>query len=404
MKILWISPALPYPPDNGLKVRIFNLISPLSQYHDISLVSFVDTKEPQEENISHLSKYCTTVRSVPFQPEGAKGYGLFNRLPDVVLVYFSSSMVKAIKEEISKRDFDIIIIESLKMAQYLPADFKGLSTLSTHNVESIKYRSLLELKKGIKKKTGALIQLSKLRRYEINMLNEFDLCITVSERDRYVFQKWSSHRNMEIEEIPIGIDTAEYKPIEDEKKDGKTISFCGACSYEPNVDAILYFYKEILPIIKYEIPDVTFQVIGSNPPTEILNLASEDNITVTGYVDDVKTYLLKSSVFAAPLRMGGGSKVKIIQAMGSGLPVVTTPEGARGIHATPGKDLLVADNSRGFAQHVISLLQNEDLRTSISKSARECIVARYDMDVVAGNYTLVMEKLVAQKCLEQKEN
>lgn len=393
MKILWISSLFPYPPNNGFKVRVFNLIKPLSKRHEITLISFIDPKENQR-NISLLGKYCHKIRTVPF-PQPKIKYSLFNSLPRAVCGYTSDQMQQTINEETKKTTFDVMIIEHLVMAKYLPPFFQGLSVLSLHDVESLRYKSTSKRKKGIKKKLWIIAETWKLYKYEINVTKKFDLCITVSEKDKKILQRWSP--NGHFIEVPIGIDLSQFKPLPTPENDGKIITFCGALDYRPNTEAVLYFYRKIFPLIRSKIPKVTFLVVGRRPPMEIENLSLDRNVIVTGTVDDIKPFLMQSSVFVSPILSGGGSKVKIIQAMACGLLVISTTKGYEGINAIPGKELLVADKPAEFANHVVSLLQDRDLKNEISKRGRARIVRDYDMKAIANNLYLILRHEISRR-------
>ncbi|MDI6792378.1 MAG: glycosyltransferase [bacterium] len=390
MKILWICPTWPYPPTIGSKVRVMNLLKPLSERHDITLLSFINPSE-DDSNIDVLKGLCR-VRTIPFT-NNPENYSLLNLLPYGVFGYTCQEMSRAIDEEISCDDYQVMIFEHLSMAQYLPHSFPGLKVLSLYDVESDQYRSLSKNKKGIKKRIWTYLEFLKLRHYETTVVDQFDLCLTVSKEDQDFFQK---NTKGVFVEIPMGMDTSEYSPPSKTLSNSKHVSFLGALDYGANIEAVLYFYEEVFPKVQEEIPGCLFQIIGRRPPLEIQKLAENPQVIVTGTVEDIRPYLEKTSVFVSPIWAGAGSKTKIITAMASGLPIVSTTKGLEGVKCTPGADVLVADNADEFARTVITLLHDESLRSQVAALARKSAIKNYDMKVVADRFESFMRERILQ--------
>ncbi len=386
-KILWLPEFLPFPLNTGFKNAVFNLLKPMSKENEITLISFVHSSvNPDQAHL--LKKCCKTIVTIPLEDLKYRPNRLSKKIPHC-MSQFSPLMEKAINDALAQDFFDVVIVEGLSMAQYLTSKFNGLSIYRAHDVEALKYKSLSQRKKGLRTKIWRYLQYLKLKRYEIDIIKRFDLCITVSEHDRRVFRKWIQGVN--IETVPIGISIEKYCPFRNIPKKENLISFCGTLNYPPNVDGLLYFYKKVYPYIRQKCPHVQLRVIGRKPPLDVLALRFDKSVEITGEVADIKPFLADCSISVAPIRLGGGSKVKIIQSMAMGLPVVTTPHGIEGIDVIVGRDLLVGSTPREFAKMAISLLTDQELREAVSRSARETIIKKYNREVIARQFTELIE-------------
>jgi len=396
MTILWLAEIFPYPPNSGLKVWVMNFLRPLSQWHDITLITASENGEPPE-NVEYVKQFCRNAQAVRCRPEDARPDASQPSAPQAVQQFSFPALRRAIHDACAKTRFDAMIIETVKLAQYLPEDFAGLSVLNEHDVEALRYRSTIRGKKGLRNKVWCYQEYRRWRRYEAETVARFDLCIALAEHDGAILKRWSPTAN--IHHVPIPVDTADSAPFLNAPKEENLLSFVGALNYYPNVDAVLYFYREVYPLVKRQVPDAHLHIIGRKPPPPVMNLCADPRVTILQDVPDVKPHLARSVVSVAPVRMGGGTKVKIQTAMSLGLPVVTTPHGVKGLRAQDGRDLLVGRNAREFAAHVVRLLQDKSLRQSISAAALRCIQTHYAMDVVSRQ----MHDLLTG-ALEQKRN
>lgn len=394
MKILWVSSIFPYPPNNGLKVWMMNLIRPLSQWHDITLITASESGESPED-VAFVRQFCCEVQAVHCPLGQAQPDGQPLSLPRAVRKFSFPALRQAIRAAQEKTSFDAVIIEAVKMAHYLPDDFAGVSVLNEPDVEALRYRSTIAGKKGLRSKFWCYQEYRRWRRYEMEMMARFDVCIAVAEHDAAILKRWSPNAN--IHHIPIPVDTEGIAPFLDAPREENLISFVGALNYYPNVDAVLWFCREVYPLVKRHVPDVQLHVIGRKPPQEVLSLRTDPSITLLQDVPDVNPPLARSVVSVAPVRMGGGTKVKIQTAMSLGLPVVTTPHGIEGLRAQDGRDILVGRNAREFARHVVRLLQDRELRQSVSEAALHCIQTHYAMDVVSRQMHNLLTAAAEQK-------
>lgn len=385
LNILWLLPALPLPPDNGFKIRVLNLLEPMSAWANITLF-VIDTPERLEAYANQISRYGRYIRCLERNHEGSDNASATTGPAR------PQGPARQIERLVEEDDFDVIILEHLKAASYLPCNFKGVTVLSTHNVETLKHLSFLPLTKGIRSKLWAIRELARYFTLEARIARRVDLCITVSKRDQKCFHMLKWPAKTRVAEVPIGMPIPELGGKQADTNVNNVLAFSGAMGYVSNIDAVMMFCQEVLPRVHRQIPDTKFLVIGRDPPEAIRALASE-HVIVTGRVPDVTEYLLKSAVFVSPLRTGGGAKVKILQAMALGLPVVTLPEGARGIDAVDGRDILVANDPEEFSDRIVELLKDRELRLKIGQSGRQLVLSKYDRDAVARDYYRLLQEM-----------
>jgi glycosyltransferase involved in cell wall biosynthesis len=221
------------------------------------------------------------------------------------------------------------------------------------------------------------VQWLRLRRYEADVCRRADWVLTVSDADADALQRLVPGLDPSV--VPNGIDTRVYHPkaVETQPRENSLV-FTGTMDFRPNVDAILWFVKEVLPLIQVEIPDVHVNVVGQRPHQRLDPLRENPSVTLTGFVEDVRPYIANAALYVAPLRMGGGTRLKLLEAMAMGKAVVATRLGAEGYPVTDGRELVLADTATDFAERVISLLQSPKRRAALGRTARAFVERRYD--------------------------
>jgi len=371
--ILFLSLRFPYPPQRGDRIRAYHFIKELSKKHDISMVSFFES-EKEIEQIDELKKYCSKVEVVKFSPVRAyfnSAFYSFSSKPFQVGYWYSPNMCKKIEWLIESNDFDIIHAQFFRMAQYVTKYAQYPKVLDLADALSLNLHRRAKLDRGF---CLPLVKLEekRVRRYETEIIKNFDIGTMVSAFDRdYLL---NLDESLKLSVIPMGVDHNYFSP---DKKDYKQqVLFTGTMSYFPNYDAVLYFCKEIFPIIKKQLPDLSFYIVGNHPHRKLLQVACKD-IVVTGYVPDVRPYFNDSAVFVCPLRSGSGMQAKNLEAMAMGVPIVTTSVGFEGLEAVPGKEILIADEPGKFADYVIQLIEDKEFRNEISENARRLVETKY---------------------------
>ena len=379
MKILYLSLRFPYPQHSGDKIRTYNILKHLSQRHSISFISFVQSSQ-EESYAGQLREYCDQVETVEFSKLRAYRNCLlyFSFAEPFQVVYWRSrEMQRRVDEMMDRNGFDLIHVQFFRMAQYVTKYVNKCKVLDSGDSFSLNLSRRSRLDRGLSWPL-LKVEVNKVKVYETEIAQWFDRVTMVSPLDKNYLL--SINGNIPMSVVPMGVDLEYYQPSHEEY--GPNLLFTGTIRYFPNKDAVLYFYNEIFPLIKDAVPNVKFYVVGNHPPKKIIKLMSGGDIVVTGRVEDVRPYFAKSAVFVCPLRSGSGMQAKILEAMAMGVPVVTTSMGFEAIEATAGRDIIIADNARRFAQKVIRLLKDRDLRQSVAQNARRLVEKKYGWPAV----------------------
>jgi glycosyltransferase involved in cell wall biosynthesis len=381
MRVLLLTQVLPYPPDSGPKVKTYYVLKYLAEQHDVTLVSFVrDSDKP--EYIQHLESLCERVIPVPISRSPVRdlrflGESLLNGQPWMMLRDERPEMRQVLKELAATTHFDVVHADQLNMGQYALPFTNSRKVLDLHNALWVLYKRLAETLPLTKPMKYILMRdWQLLKRYEGKMCHTFDAVTAVTEEDRRWLVEAGARDDMTV--IPIAIDTDEQAQINRQPK-GPHIVHIGTMYWPPNIDGITWFLDEIYPRIKAQVPDVRCTLIGARPPASITERATTDpSLTVTGYVEDPLPYLADSSMMVVPLRAGGGMRVKILNALSQGIPMVSTTVGCEGINVTNGQDILVADDPQAFADASVRLLRDAELNRCITENGRRTAVETYD--------------------------
>lgn len=398
MRILNITNRIPYPLVSGAPLRSYNLLRRFARDHDVYLAAFSGTDEQQEE-APRLLEFCRRVVTVRSRPQ--KILPLFWKLmkwplqggPTELRLSFSDELAKGIQNLIAEIDFDVIQIEHGSMGLYLetlPSNLRKRTAWILHDIDFDKFKRISRIERKVDKKLRAWIHSTMMRRWQPHFAQLFGLCVTMSEADRRLLI--TANKRLRVEVSPNGVDTHLYQPIPEETKK-QAILFIGNMGYQPNIDAATYFCKQILPIIRKKIADVEFWIVGIDPGESVKKLGG-NGVFVTGGVPDVTPYYRRSKVCVVPLRAGSGTRLKILEAMAIGRPVVSTSIGAEGLDVADGKQIIIANDSMGFAEKTIELLRNHALRTSLVAEARKHVVASYDWDVIAARLLTAFKGII----------
>ena len=387
MKILFLSRWFPYPANNGSKLRIYNLLRGLSQHHDVTLLSFTDQPDVSPEALE-IRSICTDVHVVPwreFDPHSWRARLAFlNLKPRSVVDTFSPEMAQKITGLLNGQEFDIIIASQLPMAAYYP-NFGNTPALFEEAELGLSYGDAHDSAGGLKRLRHALTWF-KLRRYFSQLLKAYQACTVVSEQERQLLKRVFSAHKKEIEVIPNCVNMKDYENIRVESKPYQLV-FTGSFRYHTNYEAMVWFVGNVFPKILREIPQAQLIITGDSAG---LSLPPSPNVTLAGYVNDIGALIASSAVSLAPLWSGGGTRLKILEAMAIGTPVVATSKGTEGLDARNEEDLLIADTPEHFADGVTRLLRDPKLHSHISSNARRLVMEKYDwMGVMPGLLSLI---------------
>ncbi|HZU70010.1 MAG TPA: glycosyltransferase [Ktedonobacteraceae bacterium] len=383
MRVLFVTPYVP----SRIRVRPFNLIKSLSSVHEISLVSLL-CDEYEREMVQDVANYCASVDLVPLSKSQAYKNCLL-ALPTLtplrVAYYQSPAFIARIKQVIHERHIEVVHGELIKVAPALRAMLAQENIpLLYDSVDCISWYLQQQYASARNPLKRAFIysELQKMRRYERQSLAAFDQVIITSSHDRdclIALGEEPSH----VKVVPNGVDIEYFTPpVAPREKD--SLVFCAKLDYYPNSQAILHFCREILPQIWAKRPQVRLTIAGNNPPQAVRDLSSDERITVTGYVPDIRPYLGSASVALAPLRVAAGMQNKVLEALAMGAPVVATPGSCRSLQVKHETHLLIADEPQSYAEAVLRLLEDPQLAQDLGNAGRY-YVEQYHSWVAASN-------------------
>lgn len=392
MKILWLNANLLLPLDKGGKLRTWHLMRHLAARHTITYVSFVEPGE-RREHLDGMREVCDrliTVRradvakgSVRFYADAARY--LVDPQPYAVAKYRSAEYAARVQELLEGGEYDLVVADFLVPVVNISRSLPCPSVLFTHNVEAEIWRRHAATSATPVGRWLLGTQWRRMLRFERAALARFDLVLTVSDADRATFSRLYPGAAARYDVVPTGVDTKYFAPLAPEGSRGRGphLVFSGSMDWLPNEDGMVHFVREILPQIRRVEPAVTLSIVGRAPTPAVKRLAQEAGVTVTGRVDDVRPHVGAAAVYVVPLRIGGGTRLKIFEAMAMAKAVVSTTVGAEGLPVTNGRDIVIADTPQDFARAVLTLLQRPDERSRFESAARRLVVDRYDWSAVA---------------------
>ncbi len=398
MNILLVTYGSPYPPNSGAAIRDYNLIRYISRTHNIFLLSLLYF--PRAPGWERLKDYCEVVDLFEMPPHslreqvGGALRCLLTGRPIATNVMFYREVAEKIRKLVTARHVDIVQIEQSLLAPYieaLPPGGNWKTILSFHNLGFVQFQRYLRMQIGPKERLISTLKwLIFASRWEARYAERFDHCVVVSTAEHELLK--TANPRLRVSLVENGIDTQLCQPLE-EASSGNVLLFVGSLMYPPNVDAVLFFCDSILPRIRQEVPDAKLLVVGHHAPSRIQTLAARHDVTVAGQVPDMKPYYQQARLSVVPLRAGGGTRIKILEAMACGRPVVSTSLGCEGIHAIDEEHLLIADTPAEFAARVVEALKNRELRERLSRNARKLVESRYDWSLMAQRLLRVYSEL-----------
>jgi polysaccharide biosynthesis protein PslH len=392
-RILFLTPQLPYPPQQGTAIRNFHLIAQTARQHEVHLLSFVDSALAGG-TVGPLGDLCASVSTVPAPARGRwerLRTVLASPLPDIAHRLASPDFPEALETKLRELSPDVLQVEGLEMAEFAlrsrHARSGSLLVFDAHNAEYVLQKRILETDARHPLRwagaTYSLIQWRKLLRYEALVCRRMQRVVVCSEADARAMMRLAPGVSPII--IPNGVDTQAYRPnvVPAAALEGRPLVFTGKMDFRPNVDAMLWFCSQVLPIIRGQCREAHLYIVGKNPHPRLARLAGTAGVTLTGSVEDVRPYIVAAAVYVAPLLTGGGTRLKILEAMAMGKPIVSTTLGCEGIGVASGREVVLADGPAGFAQQVLRLLQARQQSEELGRLARAFVEQRFDWSTVA---------------------
>lgn len=385
--ILWISHFVPYPPKGGCFQRSYNLIKEAARDNNVYLVALRHkdkSTHPESEIIKakeELGRFCNEVHIIDIKSFSRYNYywlalkSIFTSDPLTVNLFKSEEMHNLIQHLTNRIKFDIAHYDTISLVEYYHDSGDIPKFLTHHGVESYMIRRRMINEKSYLKKIYFLMESYKLRRFEKNNCSKFEMNIMVSNDDKHMLKNISPTANIEV--VENGVDVNYFLPKTIHSNTNRLI-FAGRLDQYSNMDAVLHFCMNVWPLIKERFPRIQFTIIGNNPPQKLLEIAKNDKrIEVLGYVDDVRPFFSKATVSVCPIRDGGGTRIKILDAMAMGMPIVSTTIGCEGIDVTPGNDVLISNTPEEFVKNIEIICTNDNVRENMSVSARKKAEDRY---------------------------
>ena len=392
MKILWLKTELLHPVDKGGKIRTYHLLKQLKFDHHLTYLTLDDGTAPREAG-EMAAEYCHQLICIPHANRKKFSAGFYaelalnmaSPLPYAINKYRSARMSQAIRELVAREHFDVIVCDFLAPAVNLPPDLHSPVVLFQHNVEATIWKRHYEVQKNAAKRLYLRWQWRKMQRFERDACRRVDCVVAVSEADSEMMQR--DYDLERVHDIPTGVDVDFFKPTDKGVSQPNSLVFTGSMDWLPNEDAIQYFTQQILPLIKKSIPDVSVTVVGRNPSRKLLELGRRDPaITVAGQVEDVRPYMEQAMAYIVPLRIGGGTRLKIYEALAMEKPTISTTIGAEGLHVNDGEDLVLADTPVDFANAVIRVLREPNWARLLGTKGARTVRERYGWDKVAAEF------------------
>ncbi|MFO0589833.1 MAG: glycosyltransferase [Polyangiaceae bacterium] len=411
MKVLWVKSELLHPVDKGGKIRTLEMLRHLMRDHHVTYVCLASPNDTQDAYES-AREYCHRLVTFPWSepPRFSRGFyaelakNVAAPLPYVIEKYRQPQMLEWIAREDARHSYDVVVCDFLSPSANVPDRLSAATVLFEHNVETILWERTFKNEKNPAKRAYFYAQYLKMRAYERRLCHRYQAVAAVSTNDADAIR--DMFRVSDVYPVPTGVDVDFFSPLTDPARPNRPekparekadLVFTGSMDWMPNEDAILYFAESILPRIAAAVPEVKVTVVGRNPTPKLKELAArEPRIVLTGRVEDVRPYIDRSSVYIVPIRVGGGTRIKIYEAMGMARAVVSTTIGAEGLPVKDGEEILLADEPDRFADEVVRLLRDEPARVKIEEAARKAVVERFGWDRATDALVQIMERALSK--------
>jgi glycosyltransferase involved in cell wall biosynthesis len=396
MRILFLSTWFPYPPYQGSKIRAFHLLKALASKHDVALVSFEDA-DLQPEWKEYIGQFCPVIETLPRKPFAASRVktwlGWLSPQPSAVVAIHSPEMGELVRQVAGEWQPDCVVALTFVTAPYA-LEIAGVpKVLDIDNVMARMLFETIPMAAGLPDRFRRWLAYLKFARYEKRIYPQFDRCLVVTESDREGVRRWVPLTPEQVWVVSNGVDITFLQPGM-AKPAPKTLVFNGALSYNANYDAMDYFLREIFPIVLREVPEARLKITGSTAGVDLTRLALNGSVQFTGYLEDIRPTVAGSWACVVPLRLGGGTRLKILEAMALGTPVVSTFKGAEGLEVKDGQHLLLADTAETFAAQVVRLLNSAGLREDLARNGSQLAAQRYDWSQIEQHFNACVESLI----------
>lgn len=394
MKILVLDEEFPYPLNNGKRLRSFSLTRALAAHARVEYLAYGSSDSEAAAALRAEGIICHPVAPPDRRKAGPAFYlklllNLLSPLPYIVTSHTTRRYARRLRELLESEPFDAVICEWTPYANFLREHPEQRSIIVAHNIESQIWRRYEANERNPIRRWYIAIQRAKVERFEQDCFHWVRGATAVSRIEAEEIAHFGVDYRVEV--VDNGVDVDFFHPM-DHEVDPDRIVFSGALDWRPNQDAVEYFVHEILPRIRERRPGAHFAVVGREPPRHVRDLDRVEGVSITGTVDDVRPYLASAALCAVPLRIGGGSRLKILAAMAMGRPVVSTTIGAEGLEVHDGEDIVLADGAADFAEAVLRGLEDSERMARIARAGRDLVERRYRWDSLGARlHTYVTE-------------
>lgn len=401
MKILFVHKQVLFPRDTGGKIRVLNVLQHLAKRHPVTYVC--NLRPGEDQSVSKMRELGLRVEPVPYQTLSRHGslrfltsaaLNVFSKRPFSVERNFDPALRARVAAELQAEDYDVLICDTVQMFRHTMGLKAKVNILFQHNVEAQILQRHAEVGPSLMRRLYMRTDWLKMQRFERDCGPHFDAVIAVSELDRVLFKKNYGWEHVDV--IDTAVDTDFFQNSEGNEIPDRVV-FVGSMDWLPNQDGVKFFVRDVWPQIRSARPNATFQIVGRNPPPSVAALTAVPGVEVVGGVPDVRPFISSAAVFVVPLLVGGGTRLKIYEAMAMGRAVVSTTIGAEGLPLTPGRHFLQEDAPEKIAAAVIQLLKNPQLRNEIGEAADSFVRGRYTSETVARQFEDICLSVLEKK-------
>ncbi len=392
MTILFVANRFPFPPHRGDKLKIFNLAKRLAHEHRLILITFTQDKEDLD-NIHALDRIFDKVITIhlPKYKSILNCFRVFigDKSPLQVLYFRSKLFSKKLREVLKEEEIDVVHVQHLRMSQYVNELKDYPKILDLPDAFSLYWERRVHRAKNSVERLFNSFELKRVVKYEKIML-KFDNCLACSTEDVAYLNKLHGFNHLKV--FPNGVDLSTFKSNGHDYTQNNVLLFTGNMNYAPNVDAVLYFAKDIFPLLQKQFPNLRFVIAGQKPVEAVLNLAG-NGVEVTGFVENMADWYKQAAIVVAPLRFGAGTQNKVLEAMAMGVPVVCSKIGFEGLGITSGEGAFLGENMKSFADQIKALMLDVDLRQKTGELGKEVVRSKFDWDSLAtllNNYLTIV--------------
>ena len=397
MKILWVKPGKLLPLDTGGKLRTYNILRQLDSGHELTYLSYYGgARDEQYERdiVDHLPGTLSMHTAAPDTTPVERYLDYLRRLPSRAPYAVSKFTARQVRETVSdwirQQKFDVAVCDFLSSALNFPDHLATPSALFQHNVETVLWKRKAEFEVKTVDRIVSKIEYAKMVRFEPAQVRRFHHVIAVSEADRQAMSGMVDPSHISV--VPTGVDLSKYEYDPQVEPNCPLVVYTGSMDWEANIDGVEFFCREIWPVVLRKVPNARFRIVGRDPHPRVKKLAS-DSVEVTGTVPSIVPHLREATVFVVPLRIGGGTRIKIYEGMATGKATVATSVGAEGLDVQHGRDILLEDDPKAFAEAIVTLLKDPGMRRRY-EAAAAATARKYDWSVIGQTFVGVLRTTI----------